>query len=143
MSPERLAGPLTLVGVPLLIAIVAVFLGMFLPIGFYEITHSESFQPHNVFWESVFGLGFYVAGFIADCFTTRWVAVVGLLAWPLFAAGIVFFVSRRVILSSQRVRFVWSAVFLLSVVVIVGDTAENYLSVHHVPLYWNLYATCY
>jgi hypothetical protein len=131
------------VGIPLLVAFVVAFLGMFLPIAVYELTHSESFHPHNVFWESIFGIGFYVAGFFDSCRTSRWVPIVGFAGWPLLAMLIVFLITRGILRSSSRSRILWAAVFLLSVVVCVGDNGENYLSMHHVPLYWNLYATCY
>jgi hypothetical protein len=71
------------VGIPLLVAFVGAFLGMFLPIAAYELTHSESFHPHNVFWESIFGIGFYVAGFFDSCRTSGWVPIVGFAGWPL------------------------------------------------------------
>lgn len=129
--------------IPLLIAIVGAFLGTFFPIGVYELTHSESLHLHNVFWESIFGIGFYVAGFFGSCMSSRWVAIIGLAGWPLLAMLIVFFVTRRILRSSSRIRMLWAVVFVLSVVVCVGENAENYLSVHHVPLYWNLYASCY
>jgi hypothetical protein len=131
------------IGVPLLVAVIGAFMGMFLPIAVYEASHSESFELHNVFWESIFGLGFYIAGVFGDCFTTRWIAIVGVLGWPLVAMVIVFFVARSVLNSSRRTRLVWGAAFLLSLVICVGHEAENYLSIHYVPLYWNLYATCY
>src|SRR5207244_5807283 len=75
--------------------------------------------------------------------SSRWVPIVGFVGWPLLAMLIVFFVTRRILRSSARSRILWAAVFLLSVLVCVGDNGENYLSMHHVPLYWNLYATCY
>jgi hypothetical protein len=140
VSTRRL---LVSIGIPLLIAVLGAFLGMFLPIAVYELTQSESFHPHNVFWESIFGVGFYVAVFFDSCMSSRWVPVIGFAAWPLLAMLIVFFVTRRILHSSSRSRILWTAVFLLSVVVCVGDAGENYLSMHHVPLYWNLYATCY
>ena len=122
---------------------IGAFLGMFLPIAAFELTHSESFHPHNMFWEFVFGLGFYVAGFFGSCMSDRWVAMVGFAVWPLVAMLIVFVVTRRILHSSARSRILWSAVFLVSIIVCVGGEGENYLSMHHVPLYWNFYATCY
>ena|SRR5438128_2323246 len=140
VSPRRV---LVSIAIPSLIAVVGAFLGMFLPIAIYELTRSESFHPHNIFWESIFGVGFYVAGFFGSCMSSRWVPIVGFVGWPLLAMLIVFFVTRRILRSSARSRILWAAVFLLSVLVCVGDNGENYLSMHHVPLYWNLYATCY
>ena len=119
------------------------FLGMFLPIAVFELTDSESFHPHNVFWESVFGLGFYIAGFFGSCMSDRWVAIVGFAVWPLLAIIVTFLATRRILCSSARSRFGWSVILFLSLLVYVGQRGENYLSVHYVPLYWNLYATCY
>src|ERR1700722_16106142 len=118
--------------IPLGVSVLGAFLGMFLPIAAFELTHSESFHPHNVFWESVFGLGFYVAGFFGSCMSDRWVAMVGFAVWPLVAMLIVFVATRRIIHSSARSRILWSAVFLVSVIVCVGDAGENHLSMHHV-----------
>ena len=143
MTSARSGSILVSAVVPLLIAVVAAFLGMFLPIAVYELTHTGTFHPHNVVWESVFGIGFYIAGFFGSCMADRWVAVVGFLAWPLTAMVIVFFVSRAIFRRSVRYRVICSILFVVSLLVCVGDDAENYLSLHHVPLYWNLYATCY
>jgi CDP-diglyceride synthetase len=143
MTAVRRRSVLVAIGVPLLIALAGGFLGMCFPIAINELTHSESFHAHNLFWESIFGIGFYVAGFFDSCMPSRRVAMVGFVGWPFLAMLIVFFVTRRMLHSSSRSQMRWTAFFLLSVVVWLGDAAENYLSIHHVPLYWNLYATCY
>jgi hypothetical protein len=130
--------------VPLLVAVVGAFLGMFLPMAVYELSRSNSFELHNVFWESIFGIGFYVAAFIFDSYlANRWVGLIGLLMWPLIAMTIIFFASRAVLHRSQPTRIIWICVFVLSLFICVGHDAENYLSIHGLPLYWNLCANWY
>lgn len=131
--------------VPLVIALVAAFAGMFLPIAAYEVTHSETFHPHNVFWESIFGIGFYVAAFVCHAFSqqyilSRAVGVVGMLLWPLLMIIVIFLASRFVLRRSFRTRLIWGTAFLLSLFICVGHHAANYLAVRGVPLFWNYYA---
>jgi hypothetical protein len=128
---------------PLVIALVAAFSGMFLPI----TTYWQSFELHNVVWECIFGIGFYAAAFASNIFsfeyTSRLVALVGGLLWPLFVMILIFFTSRRVLRHSPRTRFIWAAAFLLSLLVCVGHDAENYLALHGVPVFWTYSAVCY
>jgi|SRR6476620_1126091 len=129
--------------IPLGVSVLGAFLGMFLPVAAFEFTHSDSFHPHSVFWESVFGLGFYVAGFFGSCMSDRWVAIVGFAVWPVVGMILIFLATRRILRMSGRGRVIWTTIFVVSLLVYVGQRGENYLSVHHVPLYWNLYAVCY
>ena len=121
--------------------------GTSLPIIAYEMTHSETFESHNVIWESIFGIGFYGAAWVCHVFSLEYqsspVAWIGLLLWPLFVMAIIFVATRRVLRSSRRTRFVCSAAFLLSLFFCVGHDAENYLALHGVPVYWNYYAVFY
>jgi hypothetical protein len=132
---------------PLGIALIAAVFGTSLPIVAYETTHSEAFEPHNVVWESIFGVGFYAAAWICRLFSLDYqsgpVALVGLLLWPLLVVVVVFIVTRRVLRSSRRARLVWAAAFLLSLFICVGHDAENYLALHGLPVYWNYYAVFY
>jgi hypothetical protein len=130
------------VGVPVAITFVAAFLGMFLPVAVYESFRNDSFELHNVFWESVFGIGFYAASWYCYLFSheyvgSRVVGLVGTLLWPLVAIVITFLVSRRVLRASPRVRLICAAAFLLSLFICVGHDAANFLASHHAPLFWN------
>ena len=129
--------------IPLSISVLGAFLGMFLPIVVHEITRSDSFELHNVFWESVFGLGLYLAGFFGTCMSDRWVGIVGLIAWPLVAMTLTYIITHVVLHRSSRARLGWLCLFGLSLLVYVGEIGEHFLSTHHLPLYWNLYASCY
>src|ERR1041385_8689272 len=115
--------------VPFAVSVLGAFLGMFLPIATFELTHSDSFHPHNVFWESVFGLGFYVAGFFGSCRSDRWVAIVGLVVWPVVTMGLIFLATRRILRMSGRDRIIWSTIFVVWLLVYVGERGENYLSI--------------
>jgi drug/metabolite transporter (DMT)-like permease len=129
--------------VPLVIALVVAFCGMFLPITMY----GKPFELHNVVWEFIFGIGFYAAAFVSNVFsfeyTSRPVALVGMGLWPLFVMVIVFLTSRRVLRSSRNARLIWGAAFVLSLLVCVGHDAENYLALHGVHVFWTYSAVCY
>jgi hypothetical protein len=138
----RVKSILVSIGVPLLVALIAAFFGMFLPVLAYELFHNDAIEPHNVVWESLFGIGFYVAGFIFHGYLANpWVGLIGQVLWPLIAITMVFFASRAVLRSSYRRCTVWACVFFFSLLICVGHDAANYLSVHGLPLYGNLYAT--
>jgi hypothetical protein len=121
---------------PLVVTLIAAFCGMFLPIAVEN--------THNVVWESVYGLGFFVAGFFAHGYTGNpVVGIIGLLVWPLAASAIVFFLARCSIDSTGMIRLLIGVLFVVSLFTCVSHETENYLSVHGAPLYWNLYATFY
>src|SRR5213593_1261967 len=105
--------------IPLGVSVLGAFLGMFLPVAAFELTRSDSFHPHNVFWESVFGLGFYVAGFFGCCMSDRWVAIVGFTVWPLVGMILVFLATRRILRMSDRGRLIWAITFVISLLVYV------------------------
>ncbi len=132
---------------PLVIALVVAVFGTSLPIVAYETTHSETFEPHNVIWESIFGAGFYGAAWVCHLFSLEYqsaaVGLIGLLLWPLLVMVAVFIAARRVLRSSRRTRLIWATAFVLSLCVCVGHDAENYLAVHGLPVYWNYYAVFY
>ena len=133
------------VAVPLVVAVVAALFGTFLPIAAYEITHSETLHPHNVVWESVFGIGFCAAAFVCRVFSHGYigdstVGLVGMLLWPLAVIVAIFFATRLVLRRSFRTQLIWATAFLLSLFICVGDDAANYLALRDVPLFWNYYA---
>jgi hypothetical protein len=81
--------------VPLFVTIVALLFGIFLPI--------VAQNSHNVFWESLYGFGFYISGFVARSYVANaFVGWIGLLVWPLIACIIVFLVARAVMRSSPH-----------------------------------------
>jgi hypothetical protein len=130
------------VGLPIAITFVAAFFGMFLPVAVYESLHNDSFELHNVFWESVFGIGFYAASWYCHLSShqyigDRMVGLVGTLLWPLVAIVVTFLVSRCVLHASYRTRFIFAATFLLSLFICVGHDGANYLALRHFPLFWN------
>lgn len=132
------------IGIPILVVVAVAFFGLFLPVAVYELSHSDSFELHNVFWESIFGIGFYLAGFIFHGYLTNpGVGLIGMLVWPLVIVIIVFFGTRAVLRSSQNHRILWGCLFVFSLLACAGHDAENYLSIHGLPLFWNLYATWY
>jgi hypothetical protein len=138
------------VAVPLVIALVTAVFGTALPIVGYEMTHGGSFEPHNVIWELVYGIGFSGAAwfcyfFNLDFALSRPVGLVGFVIWPLLVMTAVFIASRRILRSSRRSRLIWTAAFLLSLFVcVVGQRAENFLAGDcWLPLYWNFYASWY
>jgi hypothetical protein len=121
---------------PLVVTLIAAFCGMFLPIA--------AENTHNVVWESVYGLGFYVVGFVAHGYTGNpLLGIVGLLVWPLAASAIVFFLARYSISRTGVTRLIIGILFVVSLFACVSHDTENYLSVRGAPLYWNLYATFY
>jgi hypothetical protein len=132
---------------PLAVALVAAVFGTSLPIVAYETTRSETFEPHNVIWQSIFGIGFYGAAWVCHLFSLEYhsaaVAWLGLLVWPLLITAIIFVVTRRVLRNSRRTRLIWGAAFLFSLCIVVGHDAENYLALHGAPVYWNYYAGFY
>lgn len=136
------------VALPLVIALVTAIFGTFLPIIGYEMTYSDSFQPHNVIWESIYGIGFCGAAWVCyfcnfEYALNRSVGLVGGVIWPLLIMTIVFIASRRILRSSSRTRLMWGIAFLVSLLVcVVGQKAENYLADRfYLPLYWN-YQAC-
>jgi len=115
---------------------------MFLPVAAYETFHNDSFELHNVVWESVFGIGFYAAALVCHVFSLGYVGqptvgLVGVLLWPLLMIIVIFLTSRRVLHRPLWTRLIWAAMFLLSLFVCVGHDAENYLALRGVPVYWN------
>jgi hypothetical protein len=132
---------------PIAIALIAGAFGTSLPIIAYETTHSQMFEPHNVVWECIFGLGFYGAAWICHLFSLEYmspaVGLIGLFLWPLLVMAMILVASRRVLRSSRRTRFAWGSAFLLSLFVCVGHDAENFLALHGLPVYWNYYAVYY
>jgi ABC-type uncharacterized transport system permease subunit len=147
MTSQRAKRFALLVIVPIAIAPVAAFFGMFLPIAVYETFCNHSFEFHNLVWESVFGIGFYLAAWVCHFFSLEYqsgpVGLIGVLLWPLVVMVATFMTARRVLQSSHRARFVWAAAFLLSLFICVGHDAENYLTVHGLPVYWNYCAVFY
>ena len=122
--------------VPLLVTAVAAFFGMFLPIA--------AQNSHNLVWESLYGIGFYLAGFVAhDYAGNAFLGLVGLLIWPLLACAIVFLLTRLAMRSSLTTRGIFGILFAASLFAGVSHDTENYLSSRGAPLYWNLYATFY
>ena len=133
------------VAVPPVIAVVAALFGTLLPIAAYEITHSDTFHPHNLVWESVFGIGFCAAVFVCRVFSHGYigdstVGLVGMLLWPLAVIVAIFFATRLVLRRLFRTQLIWATAFLLSLFICVGDDAANYLALRDVPLFWNYYA---
>jgi hypothetical protein len=120
--------------VPLVVTLVGAFFGMCLPMA--------AQNSHNVIWESLYGIGFYLVGFLTRGYVANaLVGLVGLVVWPLLACGIVFVLSRLVMRSSSKVRIVVGIIFAASLFACVSHDTENYLSSRGAPLYWNLYAT--
>jgi hypothetical protein len=148
MTSPRVKRFALFVGLPIVIALVAAFFGMFLPVAVYEGFHNDSFELHNVCWESIFGIGFYAASWYCHLLShayvmDRTVGLIGMLLWPLVAIIIIFLVSRRVIRASQRTRLIWAGAFLLSLFICVGHDAANYLALRGAPLFWNYSAIWY
>jgi hypothetical protein len=113
-----------------------------------ESFRSDSFEPHNVCWKSVFGIGFSAASWYCYLFSHQYIGdstigLVGTLISPVVVTLIIFLVSRRVLCTSRHSRLIWGAAFLLSLFVCVGHDAANYLALHHVPLFWNYSAVWY
>ena len=101
-------------------------------------------NSHNVVWESLYGIGFYLAGlFMRSYVSNAFVGLVGLLLWPLLASAIVFFLARVVVGSSLTIRGIVGVLFAASLFACVSHDTSNYLSRRGAPLYWNLYATFY
>ena len=121
---------------PLFVTIVALLFGIFLPI--------VAQNSHNVFWESLYGLGFYISGFVARSYVANaFVGWIGLLVWPLIACIIVFLVAGAVMRSSPTTRLAVGILFVVSLFACVSHDTESYFSSRRAPLYWNLYATFY
>jgi hypothetical protein len=136
-----------LVVLPLAVALLTAVVGTTLPIIGYEMTHSETFEPHNVIWELIYGIGFSGAAWVCYFFDldyhSRPVGFIGMLIWPLLVMVGVFIASRRILRSSRRTRVAWSVAFLLSLFIcVVGQKAENFLADRcFLPLYWNFYGS--
>jgi hypothetical protein len=133
--------------VPFIIAVVAGAFGTSLPIIAYEATHSGTFEPHSVIWESIFGFGYYCVAWICHLLSLEYesgpAVLIGMVLWPLLVMAAVFIVSRRLLQSSRRAQLISMSAFFLSLCLCVGHDASNYLAVHGVPLYWNFYAVLY
>src|SRR5207253_1521011 len=101
MTPREVKRFALFIVLPLVVAVVAAVFGTSLPIVAHETTHSETFEPHNVIWESIFGIGFYGAAWVCHLFSLDYqsaaVAWVGLLLWPLLIMAIIFVATRRVL----------------------------------------------
>ena len=96
-------------------------------------------EHRNAIWEPVFGIGYFVAGFILHPFTlNRTIGIIGGLIWPLFVTVGVGWLTWRITSGPRRVR-AWSAVFyILSLCCWVSSAAADYLSLHWIPFFSNL-----
>src|SRR5262245_8564346 len=135
------------VALPLVIAVATAVFGTWLPIIGYEMRHSDGFQPHNVVWEVIYGIGFFVAAwtsyFLNFSYHSRAVGWIGMVIWPMMVMAVVFLASRRILRGSPRTRLAWTVGFLVSLFVcVVGQRAENFLADRfYLPLFWNFYAS--
>jgi hypothetical protein len=116
--------------IALVYALTSGFVGMILPFasGFGVIPH-----PTNILFGSIYGLGWFVAGFIANV-RSRNVELFGSLIWPLLVmTAIVYFLGRQLSSGSRGYRPIVIGIILLALVLpgkLVATTALKYL-----PLY--------
>src|SRR5260370_37230965 len=105
--------------IPLIVTVIAAFFGMFLPM--------MAGNSHNVVWESLYGIGFYLAGLVARGYVgSAFVGLVGLVVWPLLACGIVFLLARLVVRSSLTTRRIVGVLFAASLFAFVSRRHPYY-----------------
>jgi len=117
----------------LVVAVVASFFGMFLPMASHGALH-------NPFWEFTFGVGFGIADSFSGVLDLRSSLLLGCVVWPLLMFGTVWMGARRVLRSGGRGPAIFGGLFVLSLLVCIGQSAHNSLAVQ-VPLWWNEYAS--
>lgn len=117
---------------PFVVPLVAVVLGM----------HSVFFVPnvHNLIWESVYGVGYYVSGFIFRPYTLNpTIGLIGFILWPLIATVIVSLLTLLAIRASPRWRILALGVFVVSLLIWIDDAQANELCRKGWPIFYNYY----
>jgi hypothetical protein len=124
--------------VAVLVAAVAMFFGMFLPI-------PSNGTLHNPLWELIFGIGFGITDLLPSAIymrAGRLLDFFGFFVWPLLMVGTVWIGAFQTLRRGGRTLVVFGALFMLSLLICVGAEKQNALAVH-VPLWWNEYAVRY
>jgi hypothetical protein len=118
---------------PFLLAVAAPFLGMHL----FRLS-----AKHNLLWECLYGLGYFVSGFFLHPYAlNRSIWFICSVLWPLIVSTFVFFVARRVICASRQLRIITATALLGSLSLWVSDDRANALAENYWPIFCNYYAT--
>jgi hypothetical protein len=105
----------TRVALPLACSVLPLIAGTVLPLFGAGLVR----EPINLTWGFVFGLGWYVAGFVADL-SSPWVVLWGALVWPALVCASLFIFSRRLHQHEWNSnRLLVLSIFFLSLIVIV------------------------
>jgi hypothetical protein len=100
-------------------------------------------QPINLVWGFVFGLGWYVAGFVANL-SSPWVVLWGALVWPVLVCAFLF------IFSGKLYQHEWSfskllalSILFLTLIVVVPQSLIAGPALRNIPFYPNILAAVY
>jgi hypothetical protein len=100
-------------------------------------------QPINLVWGFVFGLGWYVAGFVANL-SSPWVVLWGALVWPVLVFAFLL------IFSAKLYQREWSfskrsalSILFLSLIVVVPQSLTAGPALRNIPFYPNIFAAVY
>jgi hypothetical protein len=100
-------------------------------------------QPINLVWGFVFGLGWYVAGLVANL-SSPWIVLWGALVWPVLVCAFLFIFSGKFYRHERRFskRLALSVLFL-SLIVVVPQSLTAGPALRNIPFYPNIFATVY
>ena len=100
-------------------------------------------QPINLIWGFVFGLGWYVAGFVANL-SSPWVVLWGALVWPVLVCAFLFVFSGKLYRHewSFSRRLVLSTLFV-SLIIVVPQSLTAGPAFRNIPVYPNIFAAVY
>lgn len=100
-------------------------------------------EPVNLIWGFVFGLGWYLAGFVASVRSPR-VVLWGAVIWPALVCAFLFIFSRRLLQHERSSnRMVILSAFFLSLIVVVPQTLTVGPALRNIPFFPNILAAVY
>jgi hypothetical protein len=121
------------------VALVSAFIGMFLPM---VPTVGPIQRPTNLLFGFVYGLGWFVGGFIDDV-RSRYVETFGSIIWPIVVILMVTYFLRRLLSDYRDRRFVivLCCIFLLFLIVPGAWVAKTPLK--YIPTYSSILLSVY
>jgi len=106
--------------------------GTWLPM--FTVPHFGKFI--NLWWESVYGLGFFVVGFLPGGFESRVGFLFGALLWPIAVAILMYLLSGWILHSrSQKTNIVAGCTIIISLLLVVPLNGSAKFPFSYLPLY--------
>jgi hypothetical protein len=123
----------------LLIRLFALFAAPLVTIIAITLPFICNWDLRNVFWESVYGLGYFVVGFVSNSYALNsTVGFVGLILWPLLLMIVIGCSAWRAFSLQKHLGMAIAGLFFAALLVWIPKQEIDSLSASGFPMFWNL-----